>query len=242
MIGLHTIACPRIEVDFLEHWINHHIKLGVDKIYIYNLGVKLRYDTKPKYIKTKDGVEMIQAKRKYIEVDKRTDAQIMILWNNIIQKYKGIVEETVPNLSMYKLNKGSHDTIQRILNTSEIKKYISNNISWIVNIDLDEYLVGDVRYLNELSPEIAHVQLAQKVYAERWDDKGFPRSFSLDESPLNDKFLTICQKNIVRPQAIDTWRNVHYDVKLKPGFNKIWGNEKLYFKHFRGAGYKDTAE
>jgi hypothetical protein len=242
MVALHTIACPRIEVDFLEHWIIHHIRLGVDKIYIYNLGVKLRYDTKPKYVKTKDGVERIQAKRKYIEVDKRSDDHIMILWNAMIQKYKGIVLEVVPDLSMYQLNRGSYDTIQRILNTSENKRYVKDGISWIVNIDMDEYLCGDIEFLKNLSPDVAHVQLAQKVYAERWDDHGFPRNFSLDEHPLNEKLLTICQKNIVRPETIDSWRNVHYDVKLKPGFNKIWGNEKLYFKHFRGAGYKDTAE
>ena len=238
---IHSIACPRIEVDFVEHWIQHHLNLGISKLYIYNLGVDLFYDSKPESIKKGDNVERVAAKRKHMDVDTRTTAEIETLWNSILAKYPDVIE-TKPNLSSYTRNRGSYDTIQRILNTSENEKYIKAGVDWMVNTDIDEYLCGDLKFLESLPKDTAHVQLSQKVYADRWDDKGYPREFSLDETPLTDKMLTICQKNIVRPLALQSWRNIHYDVILFPGYNKIWGEENIYFKHFRGAGYKDTAK
>jgi hypothetical protein len=37
-ISIYTQIFPRLETFFLEEWIEHHIKLGVDKIYLYDHG------------------------------------------------------------------------------------------------------------------------------------------------------------------------------------------------------------
>ena len=37
-ISLYTQILPRLEVFFLEEWIEHHLMIGVDKIYLYNNG------------------------------------------------------------------------------------------------------------------------------------------------------------------------------------------------------------
>ena len=39
-ISLATIILPRLEVFFLEEWIEHHLLLGVNRIYIYDNGLK----------------------------------------------------------------------------------------------------------------------------------------------------------------------------------------------------------
>lgn len=38
-IKLHTLILPRLEVFFLEEWIEHNLQLGVDEIYIYENGL-----------------------------------------------------------------------------------------------------------------------------------------------------------------------------------------------------------
>lgn len=37
-IAIYTLILPRIEFYFLDEWIDHHLKLGVSKIFIYNNG------------------------------------------------------------------------------------------------------------------------------------------------------------------------------------------------------------
>ena len=38
-LSIYTLILPRLEVFFLEEWIEHHLMLGVDKIYIYDNGL-----------------------------------------------------------------------------------------------------------------------------------------------------------------------------------------------------------
>ena len=38
-ISLYTLILPRLEVFFLEEWIEHNLKLGVDTIHIYDNGL-----------------------------------------------------------------------------------------------------------------------------------------------------------------------------------------------------------
>jgi hypothetical protein len=38
-ISIYSIILPRLEVFFLEEWIDHHLKFGVDHIYIYDAGL-----------------------------------------------------------------------------------------------------------------------------------------------------------------------------------------------------------
>ena len=37
-ISIYTQILPRLEVFYLEEWIEHHLSLGVDEIYIYDNG------------------------------------------------------------------------------------------------------------------------------------------------------------------------------------------------------------
>tara|TARA_R110000824_G_scaffold215130_3_gene401372 strand:- start:141 stop:986 length:846 start_codon:yes stop_codon:yes gene_type:complete len=38
-INLHTLILPRLEIFFLEEWIDHHLQIGVSHIYLYNNGL-----------------------------------------------------------------------------------------------------------------------------------------------------------------------------------------------------------
>ncbi len=41
MITLTSIILPRLEVFYLEEWIEHYLSMGVDKIILYNNGLVL---------------------------------------------------------------------------------------------------------------------------------------------------------------------------------------------------------
>ena len=38
IVSIYTLLIPRMELPFIKEWIDHHLSLGVDKIYIYNNG------------------------------------------------------------------------------------------------------------------------------------------------------------------------------------------------------------
>ena len=38
-LSAHIMILPRKETFFLEEWINHHLDLGFDKIYVYDNGL-----------------------------------------------------------------------------------------------------------------------------------------------------------------------------------------------------------
>jgi hypothetical protein len=38
MIGLYTLVMPRLEFMYLEEWVEHHFRVGVDKVFIYDNG------------------------------------------------------------------------------------------------------------------------------------------------------------------------------------------------------------
>lgn len=52
-IAIYAIILPRLEILYLEEWIEHHINLGVTKIYLYNNGLKSVDHKKAHYFKPK---------------------------------------------------------------------------------------------------------------------------------------------------------------------------------------------
>ena len=43
-IDIITLIAPRLEFWYLEEWIEHHLSIGINKIYIYNNGFNLISD------------------------------------------------------------------------------------------------------------------------------------------------------------------------------------------------------
>jgi len=38
MKAIYTLILPRLEVFYLQEWVEHHLNIGYDKIFIYNNG------------------------------------------------------------------------------------------------------------------------------------------------------------------------------------------------------------
>lgn len=237
-IAIHALMCPRIEVDFIEDWLNHHLNFGIDHIFIYNSGPKIIYDQKPQWIKVGDAEKIIQEKRPYLLKDKRSDDEIESLWEDRLSKYPFVTKIKLQRPE--KLNRSVYNQLQTELNFSELSKYSEMGFDWVFNIDGDEFLCGELSFLKEVPEMVSRVQIGQYCYEDRFSISGERLSVK-NLLPLSGSFIKICNKNIVRPQDVESWGNVHYEVKLKPTKKQIWA-DKIWFNHYRGHGYKETAK
>lgn len=228
--------CPRIEVDFLEDWVSHHLNFGIDHIFIYNSGVEPMYNNKPKWV-IKDGSPVII--RELINYQpQRPSKEINEAWEQIIKKFPNKISET--KLKTEGLTRSEHDKIQASLNFSELENYNNLGFDWVFNIDGDEFLDGNLSSLSSIPLNISRLKIDQFCYSARRLEDGTPVNRSSGKL-LYEAKIKICNKNIVRPQDIKAWKNVHYEVELADGKKCEWSKD-IWFNHYRGHGYKEAAQ
>ena len=146
-VTLSPVILLRKEVFFLEEWIEHHLSLGINSIYIYNNGLTSISD-KNAYWKNikKEELERRESLRTAPEkmvwgckpnldyFHDFSDDDILSKFNEVISKYPNVHE--VPWVYGVDHNSG-HPSCQ-------VKMYwdmLQRPESWILNIDPDEYMV-----------------------------------------------------------------------------------------------------
>lgn len=243
MKAIHLLASPRFEVFHLEEWLLHHLHLGIDKFYIYNTGEPY-YNTKPEWRISDSGIYTRHIVERCEKSDDETLSTIYIdeIWQHILRKYaKYIREEKVKRI--VNGNQNTYYSIQQKYNILRNPIYIQDRVSWIANIDGDELIQGNLSFLDQLGSNIGQVKLPQICYQERFNDFIPYSFFELNKTPpMLDKLFYTCHKNFVKPIAVKDWQNVHYGIILNDEYKSIDGNKNLFFHHFRGHGYKETAK
>lgn len=239
MTAIHSLLSSRIEVDFVDQWVDHHLSFGVDKIYVYNSGPRIFYDTKNTWVNDGLTSKIIQELRPHYLADFRNDAEIEELFHSKLAK-NNRVELVNLQVSHLPLTRKFYNDIQYKLNFSEIEKYAKNGVEWLFNIDGDEFLNGDLKSLTRLKENTSRVMLKQICYGERWSDDGRPKLIE-NIGELSPNLISICCKNVVKPCDVAGWDNVHYGVQLKNNKKEEWSNS-IFFKHYRGHGYKEVAK
>ena len=142
ILSLYSQILPRLEVFFLEEWVQHHLDMGVDRIYLYNNGLK----TAPTHPARKASEGSWQPKGEIDDKrmwDKKPDSdyfldhsdeEIMNKLFAILQKFEGKI--FLRSWEWGKDHEFSHPTGQ----IEGYKHCIENNASdWWVHIDPDEY-------------------------------------------------------------------------------------------------------
>jgi hypothetical protein len=148
MITLPSIILPRLEVFYLEEWIEHYLGLGVDKILIYNNGFN-SVDGKSPCIKRMNKQElerrralqsapshMVWSKKPHLDYfSDYSDAEILDKLNDINSKYDEV--KVIPWVCGE-----DHDFPYPISQNRMFARVLNDKKSnWVLNVDPDEYIV-----------------------------------------------------------------------------------------------------
>ncbi|MBK26021.1 MAG: hypothetical protein CME70_18635 [Halobacteriovorax sp.] len=174
IVSIYTLLIPRMELPFIKEWIDHHLSLGVDKIYIYNNG-RVPSDN-DQYLQA--GARELLEGEKTIKWAKKPDADYSLelsdedvskQFNEIINRYKGKVF-----LKSWAPGK-DHSTPYPKSQITGYKDCARNNSSdWWFCIDVDEFLYLE-KHLNikdflacwEVPFDSIRLELSQRVFGSR---------------------------------------------------------------------------
>ena len=226
-ISLYTQILPRLEVFFLEEWIEHHLMIGVDKIYLYNNGF-LSVDIK-------HGTGKTWAKKPYANYFlEYSDEEIM----NKLQIIAASFGNSVSLVSW--ASESESDPNRALCQYTGYVHCVKNNQSdWWVHIDPDEYILSKKYFdLGEFISEqdtnkYSAFVMSQKVFEERKSGvsvrsmtRCYPRpSARAQKKPGHTKTI-ICNDikkfNIHRPAP-------------RHGLVKLVARADLGYNHYRGV-------
>jgi hypothetical protein len=173
-ISIYTQIFPRLETFFLEEWIEHHIKLGVDKIYLYDNG-RVSTDS-PRDLGDELPEEYVGVKWR-----KKPDADYFLDYTDdeIYEKLNQVVEKFDNQVSLVAWSPGKECPQQERIfcQCAGYLHCITNNSSdWWVSIDPDEYLysekyntIGEFIQMCEKKKRYS-LQLSQRVFETRGRD------------------------------------------------------------------------
>jgi len=166
-ISIYTQIFPRLELFFIEEWIDHHLKFGVDEIYIYNNGFVSTQSPNDPDAENHDGKKW--AKKPDADYcDEYTDDEVLSKLNDILKKFEGSVRlvDWRPEIECPFKSRvvcqcaGYHHSVE------------SNQSDWWVSIDPDEYLFSSKYTLKEFVEKMEKqdkhsLLLSQRVFNRR---------------------------------------------------------------------------
>lgn len=260
-VTLCTIILPRLEVFFLEEWIQHHLALGVNTIYIFNNGLTpvaskdAHWRDNSEYMKK----VMITAKEKSLKVPESklwekkphvdyfldySDKEIMDKLNTVVGKY--------PQVKLISWIHGKdHDygyprSQQKIIpEVLQIKKEL-----WLLHLDPDEFLrftedTSIQSFINN-NPTIEYFTIPSRRAILRKRDKSVKESEILgpDEPTKFLAKVSIKHYDLVSARIPGSW--VHYIPQVprviqsgKSLERKICDRSEVFYSH-HVAGQFDT--
>ena len=233
-IALYTLILPRIEFYFLEEWIDHHLNLGIDKIFIYNNGL-LAIDAV--WGNAKDS----WAKKPYLDyfrdyTDKDIDCKLLKLQ----EQYKSKIALVDWKYQENHKDKYPYSQISGFKNCVN-----SNAFDWWLFCDPDEFFVikpqGTFPDLINTFPNFTSFRFSQKIFEKRsrhkslsslnyvkdhsllWDNKHCP-----DHKPCETKCLTKSPINWSKDFA-----NLVHRHDCNYGLQKMLTLKEAFFNHYR---------
>lgn len=171
-VAITSVLIIKENILFLEEWIDYHLNLGFDIIYLYdNSKVQKRslYDMKTRLIPQKVNKYGV----KYDEIVQLSNEQIVEIVEKLKQKYVNRVYfiEWSPmedGLVCYNQIEAHYDCL---------KLAKQDKIDWCASIDIDEFIVihngkkdNIKEYINELDKKITNIQLSQIRFDSRFNN------------------------------------------------------------------------
>lgn len=136
IVSIYTMILPRLEVFFLEEWIEYYLLIGVDNIYIYDNGPLSKDYRKFLNQEPSEGIKW-SAKPKANYLPELSDEEVYSKLHSIINKY--------PNVHLKEWHHPfcKKDDAPSILPT-KIDAYMdcmkNNQSDWWIHIDPDEFI------------------------------------------------------------------------------------------------------
>ena len=229
VLAITSVLILKENILFLEEWIDYHLQLGFDIIYLYDnskVQKKSLFDMKTRIIPQKVNKYGV----KYDEIVKLSDAQIVEIVEKIKQKYPVHFIEWSPmedGLICYNQIEAHYDFL---------KVAKKDKIDWCASIDIDEFIViengkkDNIKdYINQLDKSITNIQLSQIRFDSRFNhlDK---LVLEIDKAEVNLIDSTHSNKYIYKVEAASTL-NIHC-CKTKGALLKPTIDE-LCFNHYK---------
>jgi hypothetical protein len=188
-ISITSVLIIKENILFLEEWIDYHLYLGFDKIYLYDNSKVERKNAfnqnnmllVPQKI-NKYGVN-------YDEIVNLNKDEISQIIENIIEKYcnKVIVIEWSPTDEngkvLHNQEEAHYDCLERLKRDS---------IDWCASIDIDEFITinsgknDNIKdYINNLNKDVATVKISQLRFDSRFNNLNKP-ILTIDKNEFND--------------------------------------------------------
>ena len=228
-VSIYTQIAPRIETFFLKEWIEHHLMVGVDKIFIYNNGF---------FCKDHYGEGNIWNKKPYLNYFlEYTDSEITDKLESIVDSFKNYV-----SLVPWETNGSCPKNTRTGCQVWGYKNCVTNNHSdWWLHIDPDEFILSQ-KYLTikdflkaTENAEFGRFILPQKIFGIRKQNcsvRGITecdwRTFDTNIPGLTKTLIHNDMKtfDIHRPKLKDS-------SSLK---TKYVDSFDLMYNHYRGIG------
>ena len=240
-ITLCTIILPRLEVFFIEDWINHNLSLGVSKIKIYNNGEIPVSDTSShwrsnegimkRYDKTKSNWNKWEKKPNLNYFDEVPFDEIENKLNNLQKKYKQVEIISWVHGKDHESAYPSSQTKMLGVETKHTQK------GWLLNLDPDEYLHLD-KYNNNLNDLINENQGFNYFYFNQYRAERRKIGIPIEKLKIQKKFRLGAQKWMCNLSICNTSNNngkvtVHKLLKFKDSNGKRLTKDEGYFVHYK---------
>jgi hypothetical protein len=228
---MHTQIFPRLEVFFLEEWIEHHTTLGVEKFYIYDTGlVSVDNRRQPGRKLNNDEAGVKWSKKPDVNYFlEYSDDEIYQTLHQVIDKFNGNVE-----LIPWAVGGECEDGCRYACQIRGYGHCVENNKSdWWIHMDPDEYILPMVHanlheFLKEYHDELGYgaFELQQRVFDTRKKDVPV-------RSICNWGYETQLRKCLAKSPTRMVTRNVH-KIKSSRGKTHIVDRSVMRFNHYRG--------
>jgi hypothetical protein len=178
-IKLHTLILPRLEVFFLEEWIEHNLQLGVDEIYIYENGL-VSHDESDFISEGSDLPRVATSWAKKPSADyflDYTDEQIYDKLNGVVGKFPNVHLKKWHTMYKGRGKVGDVSFAENDGQIASIEDCIWRNGSgkgkdWWLFCDPDEYFVlkkhNDLReFISSYAVGVSCFYFSQRVFSQR---------------------------------------------------------------------------
>ena len=217
---IQTVYIPRENIYFIEEWLAHHKKLGVDEFYMY--------DNSGSYYKDFVGNFMIDGRNKQgVNIKEETshlsDDDIRLIEDLIFEKYNAKRIEWKPR------DFNGNITYNQIGAIISFQNMIEDG--YCAFIDIDEFIIlkkhNSIKdYIKETIGDKDGIKILQKKYLNRWyqpkNVKGIDVTFPIDTERWAPKIIADLSKIKPSPNS-----NIHTFLP-----NVVLDKENCWFNHY----------
>jgi hypothetical protein len=239
-ISIFTMILPRLEVFFLEEWIDHQLKIGISKIHLYNhasdMCLKSRGGRAKRRSNQRPQLRHLSEDERGKKWAKKPDAEYFHEYSDleineklfeIVDKYKNNV-----TITSWKHNiDHNHATYMPAQINGYLHAIENNQSDWWITLDPDEYLYSEKydsigNFLDQTNKNA--IGLSQRVFDQRQKNKSVRELYNYGFDTGNPA------KTFVKSPVKVTRIGIHKNVSMLGGGLFKANPVDFRYNHYRG--------